>query len=68
MLSSPFRLKHAFLLGVIVLFGVPWPWWGDRVEPYVLGLPLWACVSLAFSVLLAVCTAWIILRHWDDDA
>ena len=66
--ASPFRLRHGVLLALIMLAGVPWYWAQDRVEPFIFGLPVWAFVSLAWSVLLAVYTAWIIIRHWDDDA
>jgi hypothetical protein len=64
---SDFRLRHGILLGIILLAGVPWYWPDDTVRPFILGLPIWAFVSLVMSVLFAATTAWIIMRYWKDD-
>jgi len=66
-LPSNFRLRHGILLGTILFAGVPWYWTEDTVRPFILGLPIWAFVSLAMSVVLAATAAWIIIRHWKDD-
>ena len=64
---SDFRPRHGLLLGLIVLAGIPWYWAEDTVRPFILGLPVWAFVSLVMSVVLAAATAWLIMRHWRDD-
>ena len=66
-LPSDFRLRHGILLGIILSAGVPWYWADNTVRPFILGLPIWAFVSLAMSLVLAVTAAWIIMRHWKDD-
>ena len=54
---------------MVTLLGltVPFYWPKDAVSPVVLGLPIWAFVSFAFSVLFACFTAWIIMTFWSKD-
>lgn len=64
---SDFRPWHGLVLGIILIAGIPWYWAEDTIRPFVLGLPVWAFVSLVMSVVLAAVTAWFIIRYWKDD-
>lgn len=62
--------QHRWLLIVIALLSlgaVPFPFIG-LPQVVVGGLPLWLWVSMAFTVTLAVFTAWASVRFWKDDS
>ena len=45
---------------------VPWYWPAGYRGSLILGFPLWVLVSLGAAVALAVFTAWVIYRYWED--
>ncbi len=53
----------------LVLFAgaVPWYWPTGYRGPLVLGLPLWAAVSLGAVVLMALWTGFVIRRWWREE-
>jgi len=66
------RQKFSKLLGVgslvgLLLFSIPWYWPENSIHPFILGLPIWAFVSLLFSFLFAIATAWAIHRFWKEE-
>lgn len=51
-----------------VLFAVSIPWyWPQEVGPLLLGMPLWAAVSVLGSALISAYTAWLLVKHWPDE-
>lgn len=65
---EPMRWRW-FLPGVLVLLvsSIPWYLPGELVSGVIAGLPVWTWIALFCSVALAALTAWVGLRHWDDD-
>ena len=46
---------------------IPWYWPASFRGPLVLGLPLWAAVSLLGVVALGAWTTFVISRYWVDQ-
>ena len=62
------RLPLALAIGYVVLFVVAVPWyWGEGGSKPVLGMPLWAVVSVGVSFLISCLTAWAAFRTWPSD-
>ena len=51
---------------VLYAIAVPWYWPAGYRGPLVLGFPLWVLVSLGAAAGLAVLTAWVIYRFWEE--
>jgi hypothetical protein len=52
----------------LVLFAASIPWYVPEGAPrIVLGVPHWVLASLAATVAIAIFTAVVVRRHWDDD-
>lgn len=69
-MNKPFQYHHLFQVIVLVLLAllsIPWYWPKDMVEPVIIGLPIWAFVSLLFSVAFAIATAFFIMKNWNED-
>ena len=65
---KPTRLPLALALGYVVLFVVAVPWyWGEGGSKPVLGMPLWAVVSVGVSFMISCLTAWAAFRTWPSD-
>ena len=60
----PLTLTVAYLL--LFLVAVPW-YWGEGGSKPVLGMPLWAVVSIGVSFLISCLTAWAAFRTWPSD-
>jgi len=60
----PLTLTVAYLL--LFLVAVPW-YWGEGGSKPVLGMPLWAVVSISVSFLISCLTAWAAFRTWPSD-
>ena len=45
---------------------IPWYWPKGYRGALIFGLPTWAAVSLAATLALAVWTAFVIHRYWDE--
>ena len=60
----PLTLTVAYLL--LFLVAVPW-YWGEGGSKPVLGMPLWAVVSIWVSFLISCLTAWAAFRAWPSD-
>ena len=60
----PMALTGIYLLLFIV--AVPW-YWGEAGSEPVLGMPLWAVVSISVSFLISCLTAWAAFRTWPSD-
>jgi hypothetical protein len=52
---------------VLYAVAIPWYWPQGYRGPLLGGFPLWAAVSLGCAVLLALFTAWVIFRYWEED-
>jgi len=65
---EPIRWRW-FLPGVLALLVLSIPWYlpKDLVGGVVAGMPVWTWIALLCSVGVAGLTAWVGLRHWDDD-
>ena len=62
------RLPWMLALGFVLLFIVAVPWyWGEGGAKPVLGMPLWAVVSVGVSFLISCLTAWAAFRTWPSD-
>ena len=61
--------KRFFLPTVLVLLIISVPWYRTTGETGTLlgGLPVWIWVTMACSLGIAVVTALVALRYWDDD-
>ena len=62
--------RHRWVWAVyLALYAVaiPWYWPADFHGPAVLGFPAWVAVSLLAAFALAVWTAVVIQRTWQDD-
>ena len=58
----------ALAVTYVLLFVVAVPWyWGEGGSKPVLGMPLWAVVSIGVSFLISCLTAWAALRTWPSD-
>ena len=51
---------------VLYTIAIPWYWPAGFRGPLVLGVPLWAAVSLMGVVALGVWTTFVIFRYWVD--
>ena len=63
--------RHPLIWVVYLLLfavAVPWYWPTGYRGPLVLGLPLWAAVSLGAVVLMALWTGFVIRRWWREEA
>lgn len=61
--------KRAWIWGVyaaLYAVAIPWYWPTGFRGPLLLGLPLWAAVSLLSVVALGVWTVFVISRYWID--
>lgn len=65
--KPPNRTWTWIVLLILLVLSIPWYWPEDRIRPFIVGMPLWAFVSLVTSLLFAAVTAWVILRGWKDD-
>jgi hypothetical protein len=56
-------------LTYLLLFSAAVPWYlpASASRPVWPGFPLWVTVSLAATVAIAVFTAFVIRRYWDED-
>jgi len=65
--SRPVFVRWPVWLAYAVLFAIaiPWYWPADDVR-LLLGIPLWAAVSIGASVLISIFTAGLLLRFWPD--
>jgi len=62
------RLTLAIAVAYVLLFVVAVPWyWGEGGSKPVLGMPLWAVVSVGISFLISCLTAWAAFRTWPSD-
>jgi hypothetical protein len=54
---------------VLLAISIPW-YWPPEVGTIVLGMPLWAAVSVLGSAAMSLFTAWLFVKRWpeeDDD-
>lgn len=62
---EPIRRPWVWVVTAVLLVGgVPWYWPPGTVHPLVLGLPLWALVSMAFTVALAAHLSYVCRTQW----
>ncbi len=68
LVREPRKVRWVWLVyALLYAVAIPWYWPANFHGPLVGGFPLWVAVSLASVVLLAVWTAWVILRYWKDE-
>ncbi len=51
---------------VLLAISIPW-YWPQEVGTIVLGMPLWAAVSVLGSAAMSLFTAWLFLKRWPDE-
>ena len=62
------RLPMALTVIYLLLFIVAVPWyWGEGGSKPVLGMPLWAVVSIGVSFFISCLTAWAAFRTWPSE-
>jgi len=75
-MNHPAPPRHPYLrwstwsvYGLLAALGIPW-YWKSEQEVVLLGMPLWALVSLGAGLLASIYTAWLLLRFWplEDEA
>ncbi len=65
-LKEPVQKKWIWIvLGLILLAIVPWYIPKSAVEPFVFGFPLWAFISLVFSIVLSGYLSWLCATQWN---
>jgi hypothetical protein len=52
---------------MLYAIAIPWYWPEGYRGALIFGLPTWAAVSLAATLALAVWTAFVIHRYWDEE-
>jgi hypothetical protein len=55
----------ALLVGLAI--SVPWYWESGAQASLLLGLPVWVWVTLVSSFAISGLTAYVAVRHWDDQ-
>ena len=55
-----------WVLVALPVASIPWYVPAGVVRPFVLGMPIWAFVSLLACVAFAATTSYVILRYWHD--
>jgi hypothetical protein len=63
-------LRHRWIwLTYVLLFAAAVPWYlpESASRPVWPGFPLWVTVSLTATVLIALFTAFVIRRYWDEE-
>ena len=66
--TQVFPTAAGLALTYVLLFVVAVPWyWGEGGSKPVLGMPLWAVVSIGVSFLISCLTAWAAFRTWPSD-
>ena len=62
------RLPLTLAVAYVLLFLVAVPWyWGEGGSKPVLGMPLWAVVSIGVSFFISCLTAWAAFRTWPSE-
>ncbi|CAG9621217.1 hypothetical protein [Sutcliffiella rhizosphaerae] len=65
-IKEPIRKIWIWVVFAIILLGiVPWYFPENAVEPIILGFPLWAFISLLFSLLLCAYLSWLCIYQWN---
>ena len=65
-IKEPIRKKWIWIgLVLLILAIVPWYFPAAATEPYILGFPLWAFISTAFSILLSAYLSWLCVSQWN---
>ncbi|MCM3122912.1 hypothetical protein QNH36_11140 [Mesobacillus sp. AQ2] len=65
-IKEPIRKKWIWiLLALNVLLVVPWYFPKGDVQPIILGFPVWAFVSLVFSLILCGYSSWLCITQWN---
>ncbi len=52
---------------MLYAIAIPWYWPEGYRGALIFGLPTWAAVSLAATLALAVWTAFVIHRYWNEE-
>jgi len=66
--STPVYRRWPVWIAYAVLFAVAIPWyWPAEETTIVVGLPLWAAVSLGTSAIISCFTAWLLIKCWPTD-
>lgn len=65
-IKEPIRKKWIWVFMVLlVMVVVPWYFPSAAVEPFILGFPLWAFISLIFSIALCGYLSWLCRTQWN---
>ena len=51
---------------VLAVVGIPW-YWPAESSRVLMGMPVWALVSLGASLVCSLFTAWLLLRFCPDS-
>lgn len=68
-MSEPVRKRRVWI-GFTVLFLLINPWYfpAGMTTPRVLGIPLWALIVVAASLLLSAFITWTVATQWHTDS
>ncbi|EZH66355.1 hypothetical protein DH09_10505 [Bacillaceae bacterium JMAK1] len=50
---------------LLILFNAPWYLPEGMIEPYILGIPLWALISVGLSLILCAYLSWLCMTQWN---
>ncbi|WP_368298727.1 hypothetical protein [Cytobacillus firmus] len=65
-IKEPIRKKWIWVVLAIITLGVvPWYFPDAAAEPYILGFPLWAFISTAFSIIMCGYLSWLCVNEWN---
>lgn len=65
-IKEPIRKKWIWIALLLILIGnVPWYLPIGSYEPLIFGVPYWALIILAFSLILCGFLSWVTLKEWD---
>ena len=66
--ARPVFVRWPVWLTYAALFAIAIPWyWPAEDARLLLGIPLWAAVSIGASAVISIFTAGLLLRYWPDS-
>ncbi|MFP5300739.1 hypothetical protein R2R70_05880 [Cobetia sp. SIMBA_158] len=68
-ITEPVHNRRVWI-GFALLFMLINPWYfpNGMTTPLVLGVPLWALIVLAASLLMSIFITWVVMTQWHTDS
>ncbi|MFC0267526.1 hypothetical protein [Kushneria aurantia] len=68
-MSEPVRKRRVWI-GFTLLFVLINPWYfpAGMATSLIFGIPLWALIVLAASLMLSVFISWVVMTQWHTDS